>query len=377
METTPVAPRDQSDTARGDIARGDIARGDTTRSETIQRPEAAAIPGLRFRHWRGPDDIPAMAAAAGAAKRAAGSSDVNPVEDMLAQYRHLSNSDPWHDIVVAELDGRIVGYGRTMWGDRFDGTRTYDGIAFVDPSAPQRPIQDALVRLGIERQVSLAAEMAADPSIQRRPAILTRWAFGTEIGLLDLLRAEGFHEVRRYSEMARPDLTDIPEVPVPDGLDLRRVHRDDPGVLRRAWDLGVEVFSEHYGESHPTEADWAQFQESPDTQPHLWCIAVDAATGDWAGHILNYLAQPDTDGSVVGWTESIAVRAPYRRRGLASAMLAESLRIVRDAGAASAALGVDQQNENRAMTLYERLGFRTKVEELELRRPIDVEGGPR
>jgi mycothiol synthase len=369
METTPVAPRDQSDPRDQSEPRGGQETHD---HDTIERPEAAAIPGLRFRHWRGLDDIPSMAAAANAAKRAAGSSDINAVEDMLAQYRHLSNSDPRLDIVAAELDGRIVGYGRTLWGDRFDGTRTFDGIAFVDPSAPVRPIEDAMFRMGIGRQVALADEMASDPSIEPRPAILTRWAFGSQAGLLAMLEAEGFHEVRRYAEMARPDLDGIPEVPVPEGLELIRIDPEEPGVLRRAWDLGAEVFSEHYGETHPTEADWAQFQESPDTQPHLWCIAVDAATGEWAGHILNYLAEPDDDGSIVGWTESIAVRQPYRRRGLASAMLATSLRIVRDAGATSAALGVDQQNENRAMTLYERLGFRLKVEELELRRPIET-----
>jgi mycothiol synthase len=353
METIPVASGEPID-------------------HTIERPEAAAIPGLRFRHWRGLDDIPGMAAVADAAKRAAGSSDVDPVEDMLARYRHLSNSDPWHDIVVAELDGRIVGYGRTMWGDRFDGTRTFDGIAFVDPTAPVRPIEDTLLRLGIERQVALAASMAADPAVEPRPAVLTRFAYATQGGLLALLDAEGFRVVRRYAEMARPDLEDIPEIPVPAGIELRRVDPDDDGVLRRAWDLSTEVFSEHYGESHPTEADWGQFQESPDTQPQLWCIAVDVATGEWVGHILNYLATPEADGSIVGWTESIAVRAPYRRRGLASAMLAESLRIVRDAGATSAALGVDQQNENRAMTLYERLGFRVKLEESELQRSIDT-----
>ncbi len=53
-------------------------------------------------------------------------------------------------------------------------------------------------------------------------------------------------------------------------------------------------------------------------------------------------------------------------------MLAESLRIVRDAGATRAALGVDQQNPNEAQTLYERLGFRVTVEELEYHRPLEL-----
>jgi ribosomal protein S18 acetylase RimI-like enzyme len=172
--------------------------------------------------------------------------------------------------------------------------------------------------------------------------------------------------------MARPDFDAIPDVAVPAGIDLRRVDPADRALQRRVWETGVSAFADSWGEEVQTEADWQKFLESPVYQPDLWCIAVDAATGDVVGHILNFLGEPGEDGARVGWTESIAVIAPYRRRGIASAMLAESLRIVRDAGAASAALGVDQQNPNEALTLYERLGYRVTIEELEYHRPIDL-----
>jgi ribosomal protein S18 acetylase RimI-like enzyme len=343
-------------------------------SDTIEIADAPAIPGLRFRHWRGLDDLPAMAAVADAANRAVGSADVKPLEDMVAVYSNLSNCDPDRDIVVAEVDGAVVAYARWLWGDRYDGTRSFEGVEFVDPAHAERGIEDALLQQGIRRQTTLAAELAAGDGAAPRPAILTRYVRGTERPRIERLEALGFALVRRHAEMTRPDLAAIPEVPVPDGIVLSRVEAGDESAIRRAYDLNVEVFATHYGEALPTEADWALFRVAPDTQPGLWCVAIDRATGEAAGHILNYLAAPGPDGSIVGWTESIAVRAPYRRRGLASAMLAESLRIVRDAGATSAALGVDQQNENRAMALYERLGFRRSLEELEYRRPIELEG---
>ncbi len=102
----------------------------------------------------------------------------------------------------------------------------------------------------------------------------------------------------------------------------------------------------------------------------------DRDRGSRRGRSSTTSGEPEPDGTAVGWTESIAVRKPYRRRGIASAMLAESLRIVRDAGAARAALGVDQQNPNEAQTLYERLGFRVTLEELEYQRPRATSRGP-
>ena len=100
-----------------------------------------------------------------------------------------------------------------------------------------------------------------------------------------------------------------------------------------------------------------------DFQPALWRVAFD---GDRiAGQILNYLGKPDTDGSIIGWTESISTQPEYRRRGLARALLALSLRTVRDAGATCAGLGVDTQNPNQAQTLYESMGFRITTESFE------------
>jgi ribosomal protein S18 acetylase RimI-like enzyme len=78
---------------------------------------------------------------------------------------------------------------------------------------------------------------------------------------------------------------------------------------------------------------------------------------DIAGQILNYLGEPEPGGGRIGWTEAISVQPEFRRRGLARALLAESLRAVRDAGATRAGLGVDSQNPNQAQTLYESMGY--------------------
>ena len=58
-----------------------------------------------------------------------------------------------------------------------------------------------------------------------------------------------------------------------------------------------------------------------------------------------------------GWLQSVFTRRRWRRRGLATALIAESLRVLLDRGMTSAALGVDADNPSGAFGLYEGLGF--------------------
>ena len=66
----------------------------------------------------------------------------------------------------------------------------------------------------------------------------------------------------------------------------------------------------------------------------------------------------DDDGIPVGWLDSVFTRRPWRQRGLARALIARSLVVLRERGVSSAALGVDASNPNQALGLYESCGFR-------------------
>jgi ribosomal protein S18 acetylase RimI-like enzyme len=59
-----------------------------------------------------------------------------------------------------------------------------------------------------------------------------------------------------------------------------------------------------------------------------------------------------------GWTEEICVRRPWRKRGLARALLVRSLWAIKERGMQEAALGVDTENLSGALRLYESVGFR-------------------
>jgi len=100
---------------------------------------------------------------------------------------------------------------------------------------------------------------------------------------------------------------------------------------------------------------------SPELDTGLWRVAWDG--DEVAGSVMNFIypAENDALGVRRGWLDHVSVRRPWRRRGLASALIVASLHALRDAGMTEAALGVDAENPTGALQLYEGLGFlRTK-----------------
>ena len=59
----------------------------------------------------------------------------------------------------------------------------------------------------------------------------------------------------------------------------------------------------------------------------------------------------------MGWVGVLAVRRPWRRRGLGEALLRESFALFAERGKRAAGLGVDAENTTGAVALYERVGM--------------------
>jgi ribosomal protein S18 acetylase RimI-like enzyme len=165
-------------------------------------------------------------------------------------------------------------------------------------------------------------------------------------------------------------MDDLPEVRLPPGLEVRPVTRDD---YRAIWEADAEAFRDHWGEIDESEEAFLRFVDDPVYDPELFVIAFDG--DEIAGLVLNVIDPADVErkGEVRGLLDSVAVRRPWRRRGLARALIAHSLRLLRDRGATSAFLGVDGENPNRAMTLYESCGFRIASSGTTWRKPLHPE----
>lgn len=156
-------------------------------------------------------------------------------------------------------------------------------------------------------------------------------------------------------DMVRPHLDGIPEAHLPEGLALRQPL--DPDDMRKVYDAQVEAFRDHFGFTEPTDNDYQDFLDFEYNDTSLWRVAWD---GDHvAGQVRSFI---NTDENATferkrGYTEFISTVRPWRRKGVARALLYESLRAVRDRGMTEAGLGVHTDNPHNALGLYESAGF--------------------
>jgi GNAT superfamily N-acetyltransferase len=267
-------------------------------------------------------------------------------------------------MVMAEIDGRLVGYGRVEPRRQVDRSWVFEHLGFLHPGHRRRGIGSAMLGWLQRRARDMAAERRAEG-----PRSLQSDAQDTEVGTVALLTARGYEPVRHDYEMLRPTLDDIPDLPLPEGLEVRPVEREH---LRAIWEASIEAFRDHWGATERTEADYEWWLSHPITfRPDLWRVAWDG--DEVAGQVRSFIdhAQNTEFGRKRGYTEYISTRRPWRRRGLARALIAQSLHALREAGMQEAALGVDTENPTGALRIYESVGFRPIRSGATYRRRLD------
>ncbi len=162
-------------------------------------------------------------------------------------------------------------------------------------------------------------------------------------------------------------LQNVPDLPIPAGFEVRPV---TPEHYRPIWDALLDAFHDDPGYSQPGEDDYLAWMELAQFQPDLWQVAWD---GDQvAGMVLNYISR-DSAGiePATAWTEDICVRRPWRRRGLARALLARSMRMFRQMGFSQTSLGVDFDNRDSASQLYASMGYQVVSTQTVYHKPVD------
>ncbi len=143
---------------------------------------------------------------------------------------------------------------------------------------------------------------------------------------------------------------ELPEPRLPDGLEVRTFA---PGQERAVFDAVDEAFRDSWDHVPGVFEQWRHWAlEHEAFDPELWWLAYDG--GEIAGACLcrPYESEPD-----MGWVASLAVRRPWRRRGLARALLLRSFHEFRRRGFARVGLGVDADSLTGANRLYESAGM--------------------
>lgn len=309
-------------------------------------PDAASIPGLAFRGLRLVDDLPGMAAVRAACAAHDGVDPLSVTQstptaaDLERALVPSAGCDPAHDVLIVTLDQRIIGYSGVRSWTETDGTWLYLTLGWVVPEWRRRGIGTAMLHWAEVRCRELAA---SHPTAGK--AFLGANASESERDATALLLNEGYAVAFTVLEMGLDDLSQLHGLGLPPGFVTRPLQWSDLPAL---FDSMNGCYSDHaFGEVLHC-GDWAKEQHDLST----WHVAWDERMGEMAGQVQVLIRDGRPE------VEEVSVRAPYRRRGLARALIARGLDALRDQGVSAVRLRTVAENPQQAWRVYESVGFR-------------------
>jgi mycothiol synthase len=273
------------------------------------------------------------------------------------------NYHPETNCFLAWNNGDLVGYAdvflRKGSGDT-ESTFYSDGIVH-----PEWRHQGVGYRL-MESLYHRAQERMAE--IDEGPVYFRASARDVEADRQALFESLGMERVRYFVNLARPIDNGLPPVAVPDGYRLRRFEPERD--LETVWQVDNLAFQDHWGFAGFPFEEFQHWVHEPHFRPELWLLAEEEATGQVVGIGLNkidpdWIAQTERQE---GYVNTLGVLREHRQQGLGTALLAQSLRILRQAGMEAAHLHADAENLTGAVRIYERLGFKLRKTQVAYRK---------
>jgi mycothiol synthase len=312
---------------------------------------AAAPLGVTLRAFDPASDFPEIAELITIAHSHDGIAWIPSARELAHEWSPSPGFASASDAVVAELAGAAVGLAAVDW--RLRDTKVVHNIEiWVRPDARRQGVGGALLAWAEDRaraSVRLGEGGPADVHHE-----VGGWGDSVVPGHAELAARHGYRVVRYGFEMRRPVDAPIPDAPLPAGFEVRPVRPEDH---RRIWDADTEAFQDSWERGKRVEEDYVRWFTAPWLDTSLWQVAWD---GDQvAGSILTAIHAEENErlGLRIAWLDHVSVGRPWRRRGLAAALIASTLRILQERDVEVAALGVDAENPSGALALYERLGF--------------------
>ncbi len=332
------------------------------KTKEILLQDAPEITGLTFRGFKGDEDFPLMLAIIEAETEVDGDERTPTLEDIRNDYAHLTNSDPHKDMIFAEIAGETVAYSRVEWFQEEDpDDRIYTLFVNIKPIWREKGIENAMIHW-CENQLKTIAE--AHPLDSKR--YYQTYSGDYKPMLNRILVSSGYAPARYFIQMIR-SLKNIPEAELPEGIQVRAVEEKD---IRKTWEASMEAFRDHWGFSEPKEADYQHYLKSKYFQPNLWQVAWDG--DEVVSSVLNFVDhhQNEKFNRKRGWTEEITTRRQWRRQGIARALIVRSMKMHKANGMTEVALGVDTNNPNGALKLYQSLGYEKVRTWITYRKPM-------
>lgn len=315
---------------------------------TIPRPAPAA--GLTWRPIA-TDDVPAWHRLVRAIEDVDDPAERNTADDLRDALLDGSWKDPARDSILGVDDdgvARAFGHVEVRPGDV--GMLRAFCWGGVDPAWRGRGIGRAV--LDWQEQVGRAKVAATSTTT---PGRLLVHLDDHLTAALHLLERAGFQRLRVFVELSRPLSGEPVTAPLDAGL---RIAGYTPALSEQVRQAHNEAFADHWGSEPRSREDWERALGNRHFRPDWSFVVLDGE--QVAGYCLSSAYQADwqSQGYTSGWTDILGVRRAWRRRGIASALLAATMSALRADGIERADLGVDAENTSRAVDLYTGLGYR-------------------
>ena len=193
----------------------------------------------------------------------------------------------------------------------------------------------------------------------------------------ELFRNCGFQLVRHSLRMVTSLNGSLLQPQWPAGIAVRTMRSGQDE--RAIFSASREAFQDHWGHvERPFEEEYSRWlhhsKSRQDFDPALWFLAMDGE--QIAGICLCRMTTHDDPE--MGWVSILAVRKPWRQRGLGLALLHNAFGEFQRRGKSKVGLGVDAENLTGAIRLYVRAGMKPdpdrqfSIHEKELRPGVEL-----
>lgn len=323
----------------------------TTEKQLFNVPALGQVDGLAFRYFVGKEDFQIMHEIWDEVRKFYKSEWVSTPEGIEKDQQWRKNFDINTQQVIVELNGEPIGAFNWNWNyDEYDQHYSlHTGIDLLEEFW-DTPIPELMMDFQEEKVIAMTDHLTD------HPRVLQTWCKKINPVLPDFYGSRGYEPTRYFFKLSRPIEEPVGDYPLPQGLEIREVK---PEHYRTIWNANHEAFKDHWGYSKPTEEQFQVWQQEKRWfQPHLWKIAWD---GDQvAGQVGNFVDAVENKefNRRRAYTEEISVGRKWRGRGLAKALIAESIRMFQQMGEfEETTLSVDADNPNGALKLYTTMGY--------------------
>jgi mycothiol synthase len=246
----------------------------------------------------------------------------------------------------------LIAYAQ-MWIPQASSDRAEaDGYLWfrVHPLAREHGLEAEILNWGETRVQEVGQERGL-------PALLRSGCRDSQSDRILLFQNHGFTYERCFLRMERSLLEPIPVAQLPEGFTL--AYAEGEQDIEARVDLHNQSFIDHWNHHPSTVEEWRHWDNDEQYQAELDLLSI-ASDGTYAAYCRCYVDRINNAHQELleGWINLLGTRRGFRRLGLGRSMLLMGLEKLRSEGMEVAKLGVDMENPNQAMGLYESVGFR-------------------